>query len=496
MDDPRTIDIGQHRADLDAYRDALDELVDVQTEVDRLQARRARILVRAQETGLRVHGRIEVRAADSPSTSKEQEFAHRSLRAEVGMSLRISEYSAANLLGEATVLVRGLPATLGAVESGSLTFRAAGIIAAQAGSVDRTRLAEFDLTALRIARDVAPSRLKSCLAALRDRIVPIPSAQRHAAARADRRVSIEDVEDGRSWLSAYLPSPEAHAIEFRLTGVARRAAEFDQEEGILDPRTFAQRRADFLVDFIAADYVGPGELESSDADRERRFARGRDLGRFNGIRPTVVVTVPVQLLLDPTAPTSTTGPAMLDGIVPIDPVTARELTANAPGLYRMLTDPHTGVGLDLGRQRYQVSTELRLWLRLRDGTCRFPGCGRLARGHRLAFSDGARVFDATYWSPRGTTSRGRAGARDSVAVTASAHRRNECEDRADCANRDDQPEDTEDQGFGGHSASIPQGRIERVRRRRQSRGSDSTGRAGFGRATSVKPLARNALAGP
>ncbi|HWL01624.1 MAG TPA: DUF222 domain-containing protein [Microbacteriaceae bacterium] len=394
MDDPRIMVIGQaHRADLEAYRDALDELVDVQAEIDRLQARRARVLVRVQETGLRVHGPLDATGvADSSPSGKELEFAHRSLRAEVGMSLRVSEYSAANLLGEAALLVRDLPTTLQAVECGRLTFRAAAVIAGQALSVDPSRRAEFDVAAVRIAREVAPSRLRSRLTVLRDRIVPTPSAERHAAARAERRVSVEDVEDGMSWLSAYLPSVEAHAIDHRLSGIARRAAEFDDEDGIVDRRTFTQRRADLLVELIAADCIGPDEHETSEADRERRFARGRDLGRFNGIRPTVVVTVPVQALLDPGASSE---PAMLDGVVPIDPVTARELTANAPGLYRMLTDPHTGVGLDLGRERYQVSTELRLWLRLRDGTCRFPGCGRPARGsdvdHTIDWQYGGRT---------------------------------------------------------------------------------------------------------
>jgi len=406
MDDIRTSDIGEARradlgaehgagraADLDAYGRALDELVDVQAEIDRLQARRARVLVRVQAAGLRVHGPIGLAGEMAPAPSaQELEFAHRSLRAEVGMSLRISEYSAANLLGEATLLVRDLPVTLEAVEGGRLAFRAASLIAAQAGSVDPDRRAEFDVEAMRIARDVAPSRLRTRLAALRDRILPTASAERHAAARAQRRVSIEDVEDGMSWLSAYLPSVEAHAIDHRLTGLARRVVEIDEEDGIVDRRTLAQRRADLLLSLIAADVVSADEVGAEAMERARRFAQGRDLGRFGGIRPTVVVTVPVQALLDPAASSE---PAMLDGVVPIDPITARELTANAPGLYRMLTDPHTGVGLDLGRERYQVSAQLRLWLRLRDGTCRFPGCGRPARGcdvdHTIDWQYGGRT---------------------------------------------------------------------------------------------------------
>ncbi len=417
MQELSIVDLGQaRRVDLEAYRDALDELVEVQAQIDRLEARRARALVGVQVAGLRVHGPVDAAGVpDAKLSGQVLEFAHRSMRAEVAMSLRVSEYSAGAMLSEAEILVHDLPETLTSVEVGRLTFRAASTIAGQGMQVEAARRGEFDEAAVRIARDVAPSRLKSRLAALRERLVSVPSSERHASARAQRRVTIEDVEDGMSWLSAYLPSVEAHAIDHRLTGVARAAQDFDVEDGILDDRMLAQRRADLLVDLIAADYVGPDELETTDAARERRFARGHDLGRFNRIRPTVVVTVPVMTLLgrddvgagpvaDPSGglrvrPASgsvagtrvpggvaaalragTADPPMLDGIVPIDPVTARELTANASSLYRLLVDPHRGVGLDLGRARYQVSTELRLWLRLRDGTCRFPGCGRPAKG--------------------------------------------------------------------------------------------------------------------
>ncbi len=180
--------------------------------------------------------------------------------------------------------------------------------------------------------------------------------------------------------------------------MSRAAAEFDAEDGIVDARTLDQRRADLLVDFVVGDFIDAEALAGgTPAERlERRVARGLDLGRFAGIRPTVIVTVPVDVLLDrtgvaatglgrdvagpPTPDRGATDPPTLDGIVPIDPATARELVANASSLYRMLVDRHTGVRLDLSRERYEVPTALRMWLRLRDATCRFPGCGRPAKG--------------------------------------------------------------------------------------------------------------------
>ncbi len=70
---------------------------------------------------------------------------------------------------------------------------------------------------------------------------------------------------------------------------------------------------------------------------------------------------------------------MLEGHGPIDRETALELAASAPSFTRLLTHPETGAVLSVGRASYAVPADLRTWLRVRDGTCRFPGCSRAAR---------------------------------------------------------------------------------------------------------------------
>ncbi|QIK83503.1 HNH endonuclease signature motif containing protein [Sanguibacter sp. HDW7] len=62
----------------------------------------------------------------------------------------------------------------------------------------------------------------------------------------------------------------------------------------------------------------------------------------------------------------------------LDAATARELVAAAPSLRRLLTDRDTGVVLDVSRTTYAVPADLTAFLRLRDETCRFPGCRRRA----------------------------------------------------------------------------------------------------------------------
>jgi hypothetical protein len=73
-----------------------------------------------------------------------------------------------------------------------------------------------------------------------------------------------------------------------------------------------------------------------------------------------------------------TEPATVEGYGPIDPATAREVASHARTLRRLITDPVSGIVLSFDRRRYRIPKDLRTWLRVRDGTCRFPGCNRRA----------------------------------------------------------------------------------------------------------------------
>ena len=115
------------------------------------------------------------------------------------------------------------------------------------------------------------------------------------------------------------------------------------------------------------------------------------LGR--GVRATVLVSVPVLSLLEAEHPAS--GASTLEGYGPISTEVARRLAAHAPSFVRLLTHPETGTVLSVGRERYAVPRDLRLWLRIRDETCRFPGCGRSA-----ATSDIDHTVD---WQHEGAT---------------------------------------------------------------------------------------------
>jgi hypothetical protein len=153
-----------------------------------------------------------------------------------------------------------------------------------------------------------------------------------------------------AWLGAFLPADAACRAYARIEATARHLLTQTGEE-----RTLAQLRADVAADLLTGD------------------------GTPHAVRSTVVVTVPVLRLLDASLePCSPAGPAVIDGYGPIDPETARRLTAAAPSFYRVLTDPVKGTVLDVDRTRYRPPADLQRLVRTRFPRCTFPGCNRSA----------------------------------------------------------------------------------------------------------------------
>jgi Domain of unknown function (DUF222)/HNH endonuclease len=123
------------------------------------------------------------------------------------------------------------------------------------------------------------------------------------------------------------------------------------KDGSKDPRSAPQRRADALV-----------ELCRSYLDRS-------DRPRVAGERPHVVLTVDLQSLQGTYGRRSE-----LEDTGPITPETARRLACDA-GVSRVIT-MGASEPLDVGRRTPVVPSGMRRALVLRDGGCRFPGCGR------------------------------------------------------------------------------------------------------------------------
>jgi hypothetical protein len=359
-----------------------------------------------------------------------REWGARGMLAELAVALHLPEATLARRLARSTRL-EAMPGLLAAHLRGAVSgWHLDVVLDVFRGVIDPQVLAQADdFLAERASRMTAP-QLRASARGWRDRHVPRTDEQRRANL-ADRRVDITQADEDLCWLTALIPAAQALAIDARLDAIA---AEVDGPD---EPRTRAQVRADALVDLLLVPGARPGvpvgtplvradeagvEAANEPAGRlaEVRAVADEWRGRAEdpgiscdepggpsaddtarpalddacglpawvaGVRAEVVLTVPVLSLLG-----HSDEPAHLEGVGPIDMVTAKLLAANAPSFVRVLTHPETGAVLSVGRDRYRIPEDLRRTLQIRDVTCRFPGCRRPARrcdvDHVRAWADG------------------------------------------------------------------------------------------------------------
>ncbi len=405
--------------------DRLDGIVGALVALDRLvgavAATRVRLLDEAREWAV-THPHaltVAVESGSPTAAAAEEQLARRAVVAELGCALRVPERTMSAAVDEAQVLVHELPKTLDALAEGAITHRHAQVMVDETVGLASDLVPALEAQALPAARLFTVATFRRRARRIRDRLDPRSLADRHQRASSRRCVDLMPERDGMATISHYLPAAQAHAIDNRITDIARRL----QSPG--EHRTLTQLRSDvltcLLLDLPEANTPTPtlgalpDDIPRTGAPPEKDPPHtdppadedppppGDDERLWPGIaaddvpwtlphalrsiRPTVVVTVPVLTLLG-----HSDEPAHLHGHGPIDATTARLLTANAPSLVRVLTDPEDGTVLSVGRRRYTVPADLRTYLRLRDETCRFPGCSRRAEAaeidHTIAWADG------------------------------------------------------------------------------------------------------------
>lgn len=338
---------------------------------------------------------------DDPWAPRAQHTAHLAVVAELACALSLPEQTTSALVDDAQILVETCPATLAALREGVISYRHAQVVLEHTDGLEQAQREDLERRLLAQAPGLTASTFARRARKERERSHPAPLVERHAAALPKRCVQLDPARDGMAWLHQYLPAVEAVAIFNRVSDIAAAV------QHPSDPRSLPELRADafsaLMLDDDAHDAFrrardggagtdgkqgrdgrdstvgGPDRADHDDSppryDWGPTGARPLDRGRLlRGIQATVAVTVPVLALLG-----HSDSPATLEGYGPMDAETARILAGRARSFRRILTHPETGVVLSVGRDRYAVPADLRAALRLRDETCRFPGCSRRAR---------------------------------------------------------------------------------------------------------------------
>ena len=271
--------------------------------------------------------------------------------AEVAAALRISLAMAGSYMRYALAMRERLPQLAAVFRAGDIDFRLFQTLVYRTDLItDCDVLAAVDAElAVRVPR--WPSMTQGRLAGQVDKIVAKADAdavRRHQQRHADREIWIGDVEGGMSQIHGSLFSPDAHALDQRLTALAATVCEHD-------PRSREQRRADAL---------GGAGGRGGSAGLPLRAPRlcGRDAA---GASPVVIHVIAEQATLEGRgpAPASEVG---ADGL--ISPELGQELATSAklvPLIHPGDAAPEPG---------YVPSKALADFVRCRDLTCRWPGC--------------------------------------------------------------------------------------------------------------------------
>jgi hypothetical protein len=219
-------------------------------------------------------------------------------------------------------------------------------------------LAELDVQLARAAAEkrLTPAQLRARARRLVLALDPHGSVQRRQKAVRGRDVSCRPDEHGMAWLSAYLPAPAAQSCLDVLDAHARAGLEADPD----DDRGVGARRADALVNLVLT-----GSVDGNPAPDARTPA---------AVSVQLHVTVPVTALAG-----ISDEPGELRGHGALDASTIR-LLADSPGtvIRRLVTDPLDGRLLEVSSGTYRPSPAMDRFVRLRDVTCRWPGCHRPA----------------------------------------------------------------------------------------------------------------------
>ncbi|GAA2070077.1 HNH endonuclease signature motif containing protein [Aeromicrobium halocynthiae] len=262
----------------------------------------------------------------------------------IGEAMGLSEAQVTSRLAVADRVVERAPACWLAFRSGQIDAARVREISTGLDRLEREESwARLDASVLRYATTHTTAELRAWIKRFVTRVEPDLALERAEKARDERYVQVTHLDDGMSWLSAYLPSHQAAAVMKRLDRAARTPLGED------DRRTLPQRTADLFVSWLT-------HGETTDA-------------------PTVTGDVAVTIEADVLTGLVDGHAESSDGewSVPASWI-LEEIDADDTFWHRIITDPISGDTLAhdyAGRFAPEVLAKA---IRFRDGVCRAPGC--------------------------------------------------------------------------------------------------------------------------
>lgn len=309
---------------------------------------------------------------------------------------------------------------------------------AQRAAKARADRRDFGADMLAVAPGKSPSQLRTRGRQVLEKYYGRSFTKRSRTALRDRRIMLEEAQDGMTWLSGFLPTASCQAIFSKVdamarllksdpdsaAAVSRAAAEAGggpvavPEADPGEARTMDQLRSDVFIDMLlngprgqgleavdAQVYVaipatmlpgtpgGPTGVDGTPSDGTGVAGAAGTADATNGNRAGSSMHTASALVPVATAdlPAGAAVPALLNG-GPIDQDSAVRLMNAAKTWWRLITDPMTGAVVTFGQKRYRPTAAQRAALEFRDGGCTTPGCTGSARhceaDHTQEWQDG------------------------------------------------------------------------------------------------------------
>lgn len=255
---------------------------------------------------------------------------------QIALLLRWPPGWASNRLAFASRVVEVLPASLAALEAGTIDLYKVESLSDLTRGLATEQAREAESLVLRKAPEQTGVAMRRYARRMIARVDPEGARARAAVRKSHRRATLVPEDDDMATVSVYVQADKAVAVKDRVDRLARNA----KAPG--DSRTLDQRRADVVCDLL--------------------------LGKQSSVRAHIYVTVPLTTLM-----CLDDRPGELTGYGPITAHLTRGVSGAATW-QRLLTDPKTGALLDVGQQVHQSPGEMRRFVELRDQTCCVPGC--------------------------------------------------------------------------------------------------------------------------